>query len=105
MKFTKANVTEKLAECREYAGLTQHEFAAWSGFSRSLVALIETGRRPLAAHRVDAVIAILVAARAEREERLQHMQAIIDSSMPWTDEDREQLQRLRAKMEAALKCP
>ena len=104
-KFTTKDVTADLAKCRSESGLTQGELAKRLKVSRSLIALVETGRKKLPKARLTDVVCELNAALEVRLAWQARARKVLDEVMPFTEADARDLERRRRVAEATLSCP
>lgn len=97
-------VTTDLRRARELAGLTQHGLAKLTGggLSRSYIAMIETGARPMPDEHVELVAQAISEAYASRMEFRRRARQLIERVYPFTDADAEALQRERRRREQML---
>lgn len=102
--ITPKAVKDDLAKCRDHAGMTQGDLARAVGVSQGYIAQIETKRKPMPDDLANAASVELSIALQRREERQAEMDALLERLHPWTDEDQERLDRLRARRERALRC-
>jgi len=78
------NVTP-LHKARAAAGMTQHEFAEATGWSRSFIAMVETGRRSLDEEQREHAAFVLERYRKVRIQRRADIARMLDR-MPMTAE-------------------
>lgn len=89
-EITPRIVTKHFADARRAAGLTQHELAERLGWSRSMIALVETGRRSLNNEQAAWAAELLDRYRKSRIKRREEIGQMLES-MPLS---REQLAML-----------